>query len=258
MAIPTPDADPAAPKLQPFRGAKAGKLFRRVLRHSTADTRVSRENWCESEARLPPFRQDSVRQHRRDHVARARDRRECRDFLALRPDAAARAACRPAGRAGQSVGARPEAGLASCGQAGGCEDVFSYPMFRDLERLQTVFTRHCRPRAASASTLAYRGQTRSSEGMLVSGIVLPGSRPAAGARTPARSRRRPEYRRAFRDRAQSQLLDDTAWRESGGPQRHDRRQRPVADDRRRGAAGLQRNDARNGSAACSCRSRCAG
>ena len=28
----------------------------------------------------------------------------------------------------------------SCGQAGTCDAVFSYPMFRDLERVQTVFT----------------------------------------------------------------------------------------------------------------------
>src|SRR5437588_7037172 len=31
-------------------------------------------------------------------------------------------------------------GSQSCGQAGDCDVVFSYPMFRDLERSQTVFT----------------------------------------------------------------------------------------------------------------------
>src|SRR6187455_489972 len=34
----------------------------------------------------------------------------------------------------------PKAGSTSCSQAGPCEDVFSYAMFRDLEREQTVFT----------------------------------------------------------------------------------------------------------------------
>jgi hypothetical protein len=34
----------------------------------------------------------------------------------------------------------PKPGSTSCGQAGGCDDVFSYPMFRDLEKIQTVFT----------------------------------------------------------------------------------------------------------------------
>src|SRR5688500_6537528 len=34
----------------------------------------------------------------------------------------------------------PKEGSQSCGDAGGCEDVFSYPMFRDLERGRTQFT----------------------------------------------------------------------------------------------------------------------
>src|SRR6186713_38545 len=33
----------------------------------------------------------------------------------------------------------PKPGSQSCGQAGDCDTVFSYPMFRDLERMQTVF-----------------------------------------------------------------------------------------------------------------------
>src|SRR5262245_32330018 len=35
---------------------------------------------------------------------------------------------------------RPKPGSNSCGLAGTCDEVFSYPMFRDLERVQTVFT----------------------------------------------------------------------------------------------------------------------
>ncbi len=34
----------------------------------------------------------------------------------------------------------PEPGGQSCGQAGDCDVVFSYAMFRDLERSQKVFT----------------------------------------------------------------------------------------------------------------------
>ena len=36
---------------------------------------------------------------------------------------------------------RPKPGSNSCNQAGDCEWVFSYPMFRDLERVQTVVHR---------------------------------------------------------------------------------------------------------------------
>src|SRR5436190_2359603 len=34
----------------------------------------------------------------------------------------------------------PKPGSQSCGQAGDCDAVFSYPMFRDLEKGQSVFT----------------------------------------------------------------------------------------------------------------------
>src|ERR1043166_5417582 len=34
----------------------------------------------------------------------------------------------------------PKPGGSSCGQAGSCDAVFSYPMFRDLEKVQTVFS----------------------------------------------------------------------------------------------------------------------
>src|SRR5512142_14713 len=40
----------------------------------------------------------------------------------------------------------PKPGSQSCNQAGNCDAVFSYAMFRDLQRVQTVFTNvaaHC-------------------------------------------------------------------------------------------------------------------
>ena len=75
----------------------------------------------------------------------------------------------------------PKPGSQSCNQAGDCDDVFSYAMFRDLERLQTSFTgiaAHC----LFGANIAYRGQTLSGDGMLVSGSYFPvlGLRPALG------------------------------------------------------------------------------
>ena len=75
----------------------------------------------------------------------------------------------------------PKPGSNSCGQAGSCEEVFSYPMFRDLERLQTVFT-GLAAHVGFGANLAYRGQTLNGEGTLVSGSYFPllGLQPALG------------------------------------------------------------------------------
>jgi predicted permease len=75
----------------------------------------------------------------------------------------------------------PKPGSTSCNQAGSCLEVFSYPMFRDLERVQAVFTSIGAHRLFGAN-LAYRGQTMSGEGMLVSGSYFPvlGIQPAIG------------------------------------------------------------------------------
>jgi predicted permease len=75
----------------------------------------------------------------------------------------------------------PKPGSQSCNQAGDCEAVFSYLMFRDLERLQTPFTAIA-AHVAFGANLSFRGQTISAEGMLVSGSYFPllGVRPALG------------------------------------------------------------------------------
>jgi predicted permease len=75
----------------------------------------------------------------------------------------------------------PHPGSTSCNQAGSCDEVFSYPMFRDLERLQTVFT-GIAGHVSFGANLAYHGQTVNAEGMLVSGSYFPvlGLRPALG------------------------------------------------------------------------------
>ena len=62
----------------------------------------------------------------------------------------------------------PKMGSQNCGQAGDCETVFSYPMFRDLEKIQTPFTGIAAHQMFGAN-LSARGQTQNGEGMLVSG-----------------------------------------------------------------------------------------
>ena len=75
----------------------------------------------------------------------------------------------------------PKPGSTSCNQAGDCEEVFSYPMFRDLERARTPFTGIAAHRAFGAN-VAFDNQTFSGQGMLVSGSYFPllGLRPALG------------------------------------------------------------------------------
>jgi predicted permease len=75
----------------------------------------------------------------------------------------------------------PKSGSLSCGNAGGCDLVFSYPMFRDLQREQKVFTEMAAHRTFGAN-LAFGGQTATGEGVLVSGSYFPllGVQPALG------------------------------------------------------------------------------
>ena len=75
----------------------------------------------------------------------------------------------------------PKPGSQSCNQAGDCEAVFSYPMYRDLEKAQTAFAGIAGHRLFGAN-LAYDRQTTSGEGVLVSGSYFPllGVRPALG------------------------------------------------------------------------------
>ena len=75
----------------------------------------------------------------------------------------------------------PKPGSNSCGQPGPCEMVFSYPMLRDLEKAQSVFT-GIAGHVSIGVNLAYQGQTESGGGLLVSGSYFPvlGLRPAIG------------------------------------------------------------------------------
>lgn len=75
----------------------------------------------------------------------------------------------------------PKPGSQSCNQAGSCEDVFSYAMFRDLEQVGGPFSGMAAHRIFGAN-LAFDGQTLSARGMLVSGSYFPvlGVTPALG------------------------------------------------------------------------------
>ena len=73
----------------------------------------------------------------------------------------------------------PKPGSQSCNQAGDCDEVFSYPMFRDLQR-----SRRSSPGIAAhrlfGANLCRPGQTLNGEGLLVSGSYF------SIARRPAR------------------------------------------------------------------------
>jgi predicted permease len=75
----------------------------------------------------------------------------------------------------------PKMGSTSCGQAGTCDEIFSYPMFRDLQKAHTVFTDIAAHRPFGAS-LSHGGQTMGGDSLLVSGSYFPvlGVRPALG------------------------------------------------------------------------------
>ena len=75
----------------------------------------------------------------------------------------------------------PKPGSNSCSQAGGCDEIFSYPMFRDLEKAQVSFTGIAAHRNFGGS-LGYQGTSLSGEGLLVSGSYFPvlGLTPALG------------------------------------------------------------------------------
>jgi predicted permease len=65
-----------------------------------------------------------------------------------------------------------KSGSTSCNQAGDCSEVFSYPMFRDLEKQQTVFTGIAAHFGFGAS-LAVKNEPSTGSGMFVSGSYFP-------------------------------------------------------------------------------------
>jgi predicted permease len=75
----------------------------------------------------------------------------------------------------------PRQGSNSCNNAGGCDETFSYPMFRDLEQVQTVFSGLAAHRLFDAN-LSFDRQNLNGQGLLVSGSYFPvlGVQPALG------------------------------------------------------------------------------
>src|SRR5688572_28483097 len=76
----------------------------------------------------------------------------------------------------------PKPGSQSCGMAGGCEAVFSYPMFRDLQKSdQRAFSALAGHRTFGAN-VSMEGRSFAEGGLLVSGTYFPilGVRPAYG------------------------------------------------------------------------------
>jgi len=76
----------------------------------------------------------------------------------------------------------PKQGSTSCNNAGGCDEVFSYPMFRDMEqKTASAFAGVAAHRLFDAN-LAYKGQTEKGDGVLISGSYFPvlGLRPTLG------------------------------------------------------------------------------
>jgi predicted permease len=75
----------------------------------------------------------------------------------------------------------PIQGSNNCGQAGGCDEVFSYPMFLDLQKANTGFSGIALHTSFGAN-VAYNGVTVNGDGLQVSGSYFPvlGVRPELG------------------------------------------------------------------------------
>ena len=75
----------------------------------------------------------------------------------------------------------PKPGSTNCNDAGPCSVVFSYPMFRDLEQSQSVFT-GIAGHSTFGVNLTYKTQTDNGQGLYVTGSYFPvlGVRPLLG------------------------------------------------------------------------------
>src|ERR1700722_6830134 len=75
----------------------------------------------------------------------------------------------------------PNPGSQSCGQAGDCDVVFSYPMLLDLQKANSGFS-GLAAHVLFGANIAYQGVTVNGDGLLVSGSYFPvlGLTPALG------------------------------------------------------------------------------
>lgn len=76
----------------------------------------------------------------------------------------------------------PNPGSQSCGQAGGCDEVLSYPMLRDLEAFESPSVAGVAGHVPFGANLAYDGRTTNGQAAQVTGSYFPllGVRPALG------------------------------------------------------------------------------
>ena len=76
----------------------------------------------------------------------------------------------------------PKPGSQSCNQAGDCDEVFSYRMFRDLEVAASPVLSGLAAHVAFRTNISFRKETRNAQGMLVSGSYFPtlGVQPTMG------------------------------------------------------------------------------
>ena len=124
------------------------------------------------------------------------------------------------------------------------KSVFSYQMFRDLEKAQSRLHGHRR-----ASRLRREPRLQGPDGQRRRHARHRQLFPAARAATRRSAGCSGRTTTATIGEShvvvlQPRLLADALRPESRGPQRHDHRQRPEPDDRRRGAAWVRRHDAR--------------
>jgi predicted permease len=66
-----------------------------------------------------------------------------------------------------------KAGSTSCGQAGDCDEVFSYAMFRDLEKAKNTGFSGVAAHVLFGANIAFERQTQNGEGVMVSGSYFP-------------------------------------------------------------------------------------
>ena len=137
----------------------------------------------------------------------------------------------------------PKPGSTQCNQAGTCEETFSYPMFRDLERVQDSFVGIAAHRIINTN-LSYNGQTESARGVLVSGSYFPtlGLTPAAGRLFTPEDDKTPGTQ--LSGGHQSRLLAPALPGRSRGGRAVADRQRSCLHDHRRQPGGLRGHDAR--------------
>jgi predicted permease len=76
----------------------------------------------------------------------------------------------------------PKNGSQSCGQAGGCELVFSYPMFRDLQKAKPAALTAIVGHRTFSANVSYERRSFAESGLLISGSYFPtlGLQPALG------------------------------------------------------------------------------